>query len=355
MPKDNSTPLDSTTRTTTLPVRIAFVGFGLIGQERYKSITALATQGRSVVVSGIYDPFLPPEKVPQGVQWYKKLSQLYNDHPDWLFVAVPHDDAATIAIEALQKGLNVLIEKPLGRTLAEAERIVQSIQRPDQLWVGFNFRFYDGIAQAIADVRNGLFGEIISINMLMGHGCSPDITKGWKLDPVKAGGGCLIDPGIHLLDLCREFSSNKCITVRGGWAWKGFWNTGIEEECHLLLDSDKMAFNVQVSIVRWRSTFRIEINGTEAYGVITGRNRSYGTQRYIVGPRWGWQQAKNQEAAEQLVVESDGNDVFTKEIDALLFPSERYTAKPCSSTEAIANMKLLGECRSVLGLTTSLQ
>src|SRR5260370_42466957 len=95
------------------------------------------------------------------------------------------------------------MEKALGRSLEEARGIAGAGSRPEQLYVGFNYRFYEGIAAVIEDVRQGTFGPLISVNITLGHGCNPDITQGWKLDPVRAGGGALLDPGVHLLDLCR--------------------------------------------------------------------------------------------------------------------------------------------------------
>lgn len=336
------------------PVRVALIGFGLIGQERFKSIQALREQGKQLEVSGLYDPFLAKEKVPAGVRQYASLEEVYADKPDWLFIAVPHDEGVRMAKEALGQGFQVLIEKPLGRNLAEAKDIMQAAIRPKQLFVGFNYRFYAGVAQAVKDVRSGKFGQLISINMLIGHGCQPDITKGWKLDPVKAGGGCLIDPGIHMLDLCQVFAGRPDLKVRSGWAWDGFWKTGVEEETHVLLEADGYLINLQVSIVKWRSTFRIEINGTDGYGIITGRNRSYGSQKYVTGPRWGWQTAKSQADSEQVVLETSGNDVFDKEIDALVFQREDVAVKPCSGEEAVESMRLLDECRQAMGLKSSI-
>jgi predicted dehydrogenase len=182
----------------------------------------------------------------------------------------------------------------------------------------------------------------------MGHGCNPNIKDSWKLDPIRAGGGCLIDPGIHLLDLCQLMSKDK-IKVRCGWSWNGFWKTGIEEECHFLLEADKFLINLQVSIVKWRSTFRIEINGDKGYGIIEGRNRSYGKQRYIFGERWGWQKGCSQVESEILVSEESGEDVFTREIESLLY-DVKSTLRPCSGKEAMENMKLLEECRKSINL-----
>jgi len=330
-------------------VKVFFVGFGLIGQERFKSIQDLLEKGKKIQITGIYDPFFrDKEKFTKEykAKFLDRLEDGLKDKPDWAFVAVPHDDAVKITQRLLKTGINVLMEKPLGRNIREAKKIVGSTVRKNQLWVGFNYRFFEGLAKAIKDAKDGKFGKLISVNIEMGHGCHPDITKGWKLDPVKAGGGAMIDPGIHLLDLCRIIADDK-LKVKCGSAWKGFWKTGIEEECHLLLEGKKFIINFQVSVVKWRSTFRMEINGDKGYAVIEGRNRSYGKQTYTFGPRWGWQKAASQKDSEKVISESTGEDVFTKEIDALLF-STKHPLKPCSASEALENMKILEQCRKAL-------
>jgi predicted dehydrogenase len=137
------------------------------------------------------------------------------------------------------------------------------------------------------------------------------------------------------------------LSVRSGWSWEGFWNTGVEEECRLHLDGGSFLIELDISIVRWRSTFRMEVHGTDGYGIVTGRNRSYGKQRYIRGKRWGWQSGVSQAESEELVVETDGNEVFADEMDALLFGSKSNPLPACSGREAVSTMELLEECRTV--------
>jgi predicted dehydrogenase len=174
------------------------------------------------------------------------------------------------------------------------------------------------------------------------------MERSWKLDPVEAGGGALIDPGIHLLNLAQLAAGP--VDVSSGTSWSGFWGTGIEEECHLGLTSASIpVISVVVSIVRWRSEFRMEIHGTEGYGIVEGRNRSYGSQTYRRGRRWGWQSALSQAESEELVVSDAGDDVFERETEAVLFPQTDLPA-PCTLEEALLAMDLLDDARATLGL-----
>jgi predicted dehydrogenase len=210
--------------------------------------------------------------------------------------------------------------------------------------VGFDYRFYPGIAQAVYDARTGVFGDLVSVTMVLGHGGAPGMENGWKFDPVRAGGGALIDPGIHLLDVSHLLSP-KGVSPLQGWSWSGFWNTGIEEEVHLLLQAEGFVINMQVSVVRWRSTFRLEIQGTQGYGCVNGRNRSYGTQTYVRGKRWGWRGGRSQAESEEHVLTSESRDTFQDELASLLKPGRSSVFfPPCSAGNALAIMKTYDAC-----------
>jgi predicted dehydrogenase len=331
-------------------VKVALLGAGLVGQQRLLAIQQLRRRGRDIRTCGIFDPGLSERAEVERkfeTRVFDRLDQLLDACPDWIVIATPHDTAVDLAVRALSSGFSVLVEKPLGRSLAETKRVASAAISPAHLGVGFNYRFYPGIAAAIDDARRGVFGPLISVNIEMGHGCNPDIASTWKLDPVRAGGGCLIDPGIHLLDLCRLICPGS-LSIRGAWSWQGFWKTGIEEECHLLLDAGTFLIDLKVSIVRWRSVFRMEFHGQDGYGVVTGRNRSYGDQSYTRGRRWAWKQGLSQADSEQLVIQSPGDDTFADEMDALFFGNRENTLPPGSASDAIGAMDLLERCRETI-------
>jgi predicted dehydrogenase len=334
-------------------IKVCQVGAGLIGQERISALLNLMKAGCNVELAAVHDPYLkdPPEIIKKnGLRLVGSMDDIFSGRPDWIFISTPHDAAVELVKIALAKGHNVLVEKPLGRNLSETSALAAAQIRENQLFVGCNYRFYDGIGAMLADLRRNLFGNIISANMVLGHGGNPKDKLGWKLDPGKAGGGVLIDPGIHMLDLCQGMFPN--IQVENVLSWDGFWQTGIEEEAHVLMKSGLSVINLQLSIVRWRSTFRIEINGDEGYGIVEGRGRSYGRQRYLRGKRWGWMAGRSQRDTEEVIVETEGETAFQKEISALLFGNAQNSITPCNGSEALAGMKLLEICRQKMAITS---
>ena len=54
----------------------------------------------------------------------------------------------------------------------------------------------------ISDAKNKKFGNISSLELFMGHG-QPQMKNSWKLNKIKSGGGAVIDPGIHLINIVQ--------------------------------------------------------------------------------------------------------------------------------------------------------
>jgi predicted dehydrogenase len=329
-----------------------FVGAGLIGRERIKAFATLSGEDTSLRAVGVVDPHQPQVATLAasiGAPVLDDVAGLIVARPDIVCIAVPHDVALSLSAPILAAGIRVLLEKPIGRTMDEARAIASLQVYPDQLLIGHNYRFFKGVRALFSDLRRGFFGTPVSLSFLLGHGGSPDDFKGWKLDPVRAGGGCLIDPGIHLLDLACQADRGDLV-VRGGTCWSGFWKTGIEEDCHLILSGSVIpTIGMSVSVVRWRSTFRIELFGTDGYGVVEGRGRSYGPQTYRRGQRWGWQSGRSQAESEEFVVTSTGDEVFLDEMKAILHPPEDGPSV-ATAEEALRAMALLRDCRAELGL-----
>jgi len=309
-------------------MNIVITGAGLIGKERIKAVESIRKEGaQNIEIIGIVDPIF------EGKTKAFFFDKEYNVYPglqtffdstsikvDWVFICTPHFETAKASIIALDNGANILVEKPLGRNIDESNEIIKHKKGHQVINVGFNYRFFKGVSLLLQDAMKGVFGKIISVNMILAHGNSPGMEKSWKLDPVLCGGGCLIDPGIHLIDLAMLLSKGS-LKAESFLKWDGFWNTGIEEEVHLLASDNKRSiYNFYISLNKWRSTFRIEVNGTDGYGVVEGRGRSYGDQKYIRGTRWGWQNHASQAESEEVVVESyKADDSFITETRNVLY------------------------------------
>jgi predicted dehydrogenase len=329
------------------------IGAGLIGEERFRAVAKLLERGLPVQLASVYDPFNPQIgnlAVRYGFRVAPDLSDILSTPADLLIIACPHDLATEYACTALTAGHRVLLEKPAGRNLEETRRIAAAASKGNGFFLGLNYRFMPGIVALLHDWRTHRFGAPISLRLQIGHGGKAADKKTWKLDPIRCGGGALLDPGIHLLDLSRKFVGTDLDVVALS-AWRGFWKTGIEEDVHLLLNAAGTTVSIETSIVHWRSTFEIFALGTDGYGHVTGRGRSYGPQRYKRGHRWGWQDAADQSSSEETVIQDACEDSFADELAACLgfLPKHPSATRPANLCDSIAVMELYHTLRARLG------
>ena len=217
--------------------------------------------------------------------------------------------------------------------------------------MGLNYRYFKGISALLKDLSNNKFGQINSLNIDMGHGHSSNIINSWKINKRKAGGGVIIDPGIHVINLMQLFAGKKINIVAKHATSMNFWKTGIEEQCNLLFESKKIPLiHLNISILKWRSSFKISIFGNEGYGIINGRGSHYGQQVYKTGKRWSWENSdfKNQIDTEQLVSTSDEENVFETELDNVFnyIIGNDCRLMPCLFEEALDTMDLTSKIYS---------
>ena len=338
-------------------MKIGIIGAGLIGEERILALKEIQKKVSDLNIIGFYDK---SKKVSTKIskkyslKAYRSIEKLLQQNLDWVFISVPHFEVKSIALKSLDASVNILVEKPLGISIKETKLIVSKAKKFGlKVNVGMNYRFFKGIASLIKDLKNKKFGKIISIKFVLGHGNSPGMKNSWKLSKKKCGGGCLIDPGIHILDLINYISVGN-IKIHSLNQWRGFWNTGIEEEVHFTAtDKNGTIFTSDISINRWRSEFSISINGTKGYGRILGRGKSYGLQKYVTGKKWGWLSKISQEESEKIIIDNyDCKDSFFLETASILnFKSimklHKLTnyPKPANKNDAIKSMKLLSDCQ----------
>jgi predicted dehydrogenase len=265
------------------PLRVAVVGLGLIGRQRAAALSRI----EGATLAATVDPVPADADAAPGAPHYAALAELPNDAYDAAIVAVPHDRACAIAASVLRAGRPVLIEKPLGVRAAEARELeALAADLPAPSFVGYNYRYLPAIGELLHRARSGELGELRNIDMYVGHGGHPDSATGWKLDPVRAGGGVLLDPGVHLLDLLlRLMPAADCTAIE---ATRGFWPTGIEEDVVAVFRDARAIATVRVSHIRWVNTFRVEAFGDDGYAIAEGRGGNYGPMTLRVGRRWAW-------------------------------------------------------------------
>tara|TARA_B100000029_G_C17547792_1_gene949062 strand:+ start:895 stop:1911 length:1017 start_codon:yes stop_codon:yes gene_type:complete len=331
-------------------MNIFFIGMGNMGQQRLHAVSQLKEKYDLNVV-GFYDPFVEfitfdKNKIYSADDF--SAESILSNKIDLFIIGTPHnliyDFIKTILLTKLP--LTILVEKPLGLNFDEAKKIKELKQPNQNIYVGLNYRFYKGINMLIKDIRADKFGTINSLSISMGHGHGSKFKNSWNVDKDKAGGGVIIDPGIHVINLMQLFSKSKIKLVSSHLTKMNFWKTGIEEQCNLLFSSDSIPLiHLNISILKWRSNFNISLFGNENYGIIQGRGSHYGNQTYSFGSRWAWENSRfdNQIDTETVKSESNESEVFTIEIENILkhLNKKELDILPCEIDEALESMKLI--------------
>lgn len=316
-------------------MQILICGLGLIGKQRIESILK-SNLFENVFV---YDPFIKfiPPNLNEKVKFINEIPNPSKMHFSHVIICTPHSEVMNILQKVSLHKPRILLEKPMGRNISEAKEIIK-LTKDSELSVGFNYRFMDGIEKLKEILVRNDIGEVNSVRLDLGHGGSPEDANSWKLDKELAGGGSLLDPGIHLIDLILYLFNQTAnsIKIDGANFWSGFWNTGIEESSFVLGRLGQTQFMFGSSIVAWRTRFCIEVIGTNGYVIVNGRGRSDGPQSITIGQRWGWQQGKSQFEGEDYSIVMQKDSSIARETDAWINKS----AQVCSAKEALESMQL---------------
>lgn len=180
--------------------RIGFLGTGRIGLMRMHS---LLEQGiiEPAIVSDPSAEMLgaAQELVPQAVS-VSSLGEMLEHDLDGIVIATPSALHAEQAIQALERGVAVFCQKPLGRTASEVEAVINAAQAADRLLgLDLSYRYTGGMEQLRSAVRSGALGDVFAADLVFHNAYGPD--KPWFFDKALSGGGCVMDLGVHLVDL----------------------------------------------------------------------------------------------------------------------------------------------------------
>jgi predicted dehydrogenase len=265
-------------------IRIGIVGLGKMGGIRAKTIRE---NSATILVSGS-DPN-PPASGFDDMEILPDYRDVINSGVDAVFVCTPNCYIPDVVVAALNAGKHVFCEKPPGSCMEDVERIVAAEKRNGGmvLKVGFNHRYHFGIMEAKKIVESGKYGRILWVRGVYGKAVGSGNSKEWRHDPARAGGGILLDQGIHMLDLfryfCGEFSEIKSMCTTA------FWDFPMEDNAFALLRNEAGCIAMlHSSFTQWKHRFTLEIYMQDGYVVVDGMpsvSRSYRDEWIIEGRR----------------------------------------------------------------------
>ncbi|MBR2916367.1 MAG: Gfo/Idh/MocA family oxidoreductase [Clostridia bacterium] len=268
------------------------------------------------------------------------------DEIEAVYIASPvfcHKEQAFAAAKAKK---HILIEKPVGMSVKEAEKIAKACEKEGvKLGVGFMMRFHAYHQEMKKIVSEGKIGEIVSARAQLT--CwYPKMDNCWRQDIKLSGGGALMDMGIHCVDLIRYITGLEVKEVKGLMGNQVF-DYSVEDAGGLVmrLENGAIAYvDANFNIPDAAAKCKMELYGTKgsifAQGTIS---QVEGGEIEVLcsGESGGYDAAQNRETIEPLPVNVEFGNMYTKEIegfsDAILGKAEI----PVSAEDAIKSQMVI--------------
>lgn len=270
-------------------INIALVGAGGIGKRWVKALNNVEKVNLTIIVDK------DTKRAEEVSREYKKGNcEIFENYKqvvdreniDAVIIATPHKFLASISEDFLSNHKHVLSEKPCGVSTEEIKKLANLSKENDLRYMaGFNHRFHEGFILARKLFEEGKIGDIQFIRANYGFGGRKEIQNEWRFDKDMAGGGELIDQGIHMIDMVRSFVGE--IKEVKGFAENLYWKGEVDDNAFVLLKSeDGQVASIHVSWSNWKPTHTFEIFGTNGYMIVSGLGRKYGDgERVILGIR----------------------------------------------------------------------
>jgi predicted dehydrogenase len=172
-----------------------------IARSGHAEITAIADAAPEIARQAL-------ESVP-GARLVSGFGPLLEEDLDGIVIATPSALHAEQSIAALRRGLAVFCQKPLGRTEQEVRAVIAAAREANRLLgVDLSYRYTRAIEAIRA--RFDELGHVYAVHLAFHNAYGPD--KPWFYDVHLAGGGCVMDLGIHLVDLATWLLRSPSVT-----------------------------------------------------------------------------------------------------------------------------------------------
>jgi len=320
-------------------LRVGIAGYGIVGKRRQKFID-LNPAFKTVAVCDI--TFGKSGVMPDGVKFFQNYKELLESEIDVLYVCLTNDIAAEVTIAGLAKGFHVFCEKPPGKTVEDIQNVrTEEAKHPHlKLMYGFNHRYHDSILEAKRLIDSKELGEVINLRGVYGKSKILSFQSDWRTKREIAGGGILLDQGIHMVDLFRLFAGE--FEEFHSFISNDFWRHDVEDNAYALMKTKSGVVGfLNSTATEWRHRFRLEICLTKGSihlsGILSG-SKSYGAETITVAYRGEDDTGDPKEVSTRYNEDNSWRDeinVFAKAI------TENLPVENGSSWDALQTMKMV--------------
>ena len=262
-------------------LKAGIIGFGKMGQIRMQCVD----EHPNLQLKAICDQDLNKIRAYKDCFTTQDYKEVLAQDLDVVFVCCFNNAAPEIVIESLRSGMHVFCEKPPGTCVEDVEQVISvENEYPNlKLKYGFNHRYHYSVMEAKQMIDSGDFGEILWMRGVYGKCRGIMFENSWRNQSDLAGGGILLDQGIHMVDLmryfCGDFPTVKS-TVK-----TCFWKIPHEDNAFAIMETAKGQVAIlHSSATQWKHHFSLEICLEEGYinleGILSS-TRSYGEEKLV--------------------------------------------------------------------------
>lgn len=268
-------------------LKVGIAGYGIVGKRRHQFIDLHP----SLKVTAICEQNFTNSSVDlPGIACYNNYKELLEKEAlDILFVCLTNNIAAEVTIAALEKKMHVFCEKPPGMNVEDIKNVIEVEKKYPELKLkyGFNHRYHDSVKEALRIIQSRELGDVVNLRGVYGKSRIIPFSGGWRSKRELAGGGILLDQGIHMVDLmrlfCGEFEEVKSFISND------FWGHDVEDNAFAIMKDKKGRIAMlNSSATQWQHKFNLEISLSQGYielhGILSG-SKSYGEEKIVIGLR----------------------------------------------------------------------
>lgn len=282
-------------------LNIGIIGYGKMGRLRAEAVEA-SGKGRVAIV---HDPY---QKDSPGHLTAPTPEDVLRDAAlDAVFICTPNVRNCPLTLAALAHGKHVFCEKPPAFTALEVEKVIAAeIVSGKKVMYGFNHRHHGSIKAMKQYIDSGALGRLLWMRGRYGKSVDHTYFETWRSRKEEAGGGILLDQGIHMLDLFVLLAGgfDEVQAMVSSLYWK---LDGIEDNVFANFRNSRtgVVASLHSTMTQWRHLFSLEVFLERGHLVLNGlktQSGTYGDEELSV--------ARNRSVAPAVDWETDQKQVF---------------------------------------------
>lgn len=332
-------------------LKVGIAGYGVVGERRH----AIIDEHPNLQLTAVSDLKFDGITTRDGITYYKQYREMIEGAGlDVVFVALPNDAAPDATIAGLNAGCHVFCEKPPGRSVEDVERVIEAERAAPRakLKYGFNHRYHDSVRKALDIAQSGKLGTLVNIRGVYGKSAmipwprpsAPALhasgDRYWRTDRAVAGGGILLDQGIHMVDLMRAFAG-EFGRVKS-FVRNSHWKHDVEDNAYALMESESgVVAMLHSTATQWRHRFSLEVFFTEGALILSGilsGTKSYGQEQLTIVYRKDEDLGNPQETTHTYIRDNSWRDEVFEFADLIV---QDRPVEIGSSREALRTMQLV--------------